>query len=410
MTPIESIEKLIKKINVTPRAQMHDKTLIDALAAQEKSKNEQSADIRPNIWRIIMKNRITKLSAAAVIIIAAILSITILDKSATPAYAIEQTIDAMKQITSVHIVGRTWDNELMDLWKKINPETGKWDQIYLKVPFGLGSGICEFTFISTPNISYRFNETRNIVRVFERQIIGTSVGFDRIFESIAENLDEDERMEIYHGKDPQTGSDVIMLLIQGKDKQGEDKFTKLTIDPETKLPLSLEFFGSHNTFLKRSENITYNEPIPQELLDFQIPNDAEVINVSEIEAMLDRPDAGIAVDNLTKKEASVLVAKEYWLALINKDWSRVEKLRPINSAHEWSEMKRNNPPVELLEVGQADWQRNCSEPVTPCIVKYADGQILEIKTYPRFREIDGKKTCVIGGTYGQTRQIEPNQL
>lgn len=409
MTPIESIEKLIKKINVTPRAQTHDKTLSDALAAQEKLKNEQSANLKPNIWRIIMKNKMTKFATAAAVILIAALGITVLDKSATPAYAVQQTIDAMRQITSVHIVGRTWDNELMDLWKKINPETGKWDQIYLKVPFGLGSGICEFTFISTPKISYRFNETKNVVRIFERQIIGTSVGFDRIFESIAENLDEDERMEVYHGTDLQSGSDTIVLLIQSKDNQGEDKFTKLTIDPETKLPLSLEFFGSHNTFLKRSENITYNEPIPQELLDFQIPDDAEVINVSDVEAMLDRADAGIGVDNLTRKEASVLVAEEYWLALINEDWPRVEKLRPIRSANEWSEVKSNNPPVELLEVGQACWLRNCSEPVTACIVRYADGKILEVLTYPRFREIDGEKTCVIGGTYGQARQIEPNQ-
>lgn len=347
-----------------------------------------------------MKNRITKLATAAAVILIAVLGITFLEKSATPAYAVEQTIEAMRHITSVHIVGRGWDNELIDLWMKINQETGKWDQTYLKAPFIRGGRTVECIIVSTPEISYRFNETENVVRVFERQIIGTSVGFDRIFETIAENLGEDERMEVYHGKDPQTGSDVIVVLIQGEDKlSGKDKFTKLTIDPETKLPLSVEMFGFHNTFLKRTENITYNEPIPQGLLDFQIPDDAEVINVSDVEAMLDRADAGIGVDNLTKKEASILVAEEYWLALINEDWPKVEKLRPIRSAQEWSEMKRNNPPVELLEVGQACWLRNCSEPVTACIVRYADGKILEIKTYPRFREIDGEKTCVIGGNY-----------
>jgi len=72
MTPEEKIERLIKKINVIPHAQMHDKTLNDALAAQEKWKNEQSVNIEPNIWRIIMKNKMTKFAAAAVIIAAAL--------------------------------------------------------------------------------------------------------------------------------------------------------------------------------------------------------------------------------------------------------------------------------------------------------------------------------------------------
>lgn len=351
-----------------------------------------------------MKNPMTKLATAAAVILIAVLGITFLDKSATPAYAVEQTIDALRHITSVHIVGRGWDNELVNLWMKINPETGKADYSYLKCPFIYDGRTFEFVVISTPEISYQYNKTENVVKVFERQLIETGFEFDRIFESIAENLDEDQRMEVYPGKDPQTGSDVLVLLIQGG-----DQLTKLTIDPETKLPLSLETFGPQKTDLKRTEKITYNEPIPQGLFEFQIPDDAEVINLSDIEAMLDNPYAGIPVDNLTEKEASVLVAEEYWLALINEDWPRVEKLRPIRSAQEWSEMKRNNPPVELLEVGQAYWQKGCGEPVTPCIVRYADGKILEIKTYPRFREIDGEKTCVIGGIYGQSRQIESDQ-
>jgi len=75
MTPQEKIERLIKKINVTPRVQTHDKTLKDALAAQEKSKNEQSANLKPNIWRKIMKSRITKFATAAVIIVAVMIGI-----------------------------------------------------------------------------------------------------------------------------------------------------------------------------------------------------------------------------------------------------------------------------------------------------------------------------------------------
>ncbi len=81
----DSIENVIKNFCVSKRAAVKtttelDKRIIDAsLLAQEKLKQKQSASIQPKIWRIIMKSRITKLAAAAVIIIALILGINYLD-------------------------------------------------------------------------------------------------------------------------------------------------------------------------------------------------------------------------------------------------------------------------------------------------------------------------------------------
>ncbi len=404
MRPAENIKRLIKNASVNSTPEVNQAVLADLLNELEKRKSTRSAAGRPNTWRIIMKSKITKLATAAAIILIVVLGITLLDKSTVPVYAIEQTIEALNSVTSVHIVARGWDNELMDMWIKINPETGKADYSYLKTPFIYNGRTFEFVIVSTPEVSYQYNETENVVKVFQRQLIQTGIEFDRILESIVEKLDENQRMEVYHGKDPQSGNNVIVLLVQS-----EDKLSKFLLDPETKLPISIENFGPQKTDLKRTERITYNQAVPERVLNFQIPEDTKVINISDIEEKLDRPDAGIPVDNLTKKQASVLIAREYWLALINKDWSRVEKLRPIHSAQEWSEIKSANPPLELLEVGQAYWQKGCSQPVTPCIVKYKDGRIYEIKTYPRFREINGQRSCVIGGLYAQSREITLGQ-
>jgi len=75
MKSTKNIEKLIQKINATPDARMDQKTLDDTLLAQEKSKKTSSADTPPNIWRIIIKNKMTKFAAAAVIIIAVLIAI-----------------------------------------------------------------------------------------------------------------------------------------------------------------------------------------------------------------------------------------------------------------------------------------------------------------------------------------------
>ena len=76
-----NIEKLIKKfcakekLCVKTSDEMDKRILDDALVAYKKSKKKTSAPTEPNIWRIIMKSRITKLAAAAMIIIAILISI-----------------------------------------------------------------------------------------------------------------------------------------------------------------------------------------------------------------------------------------------------------------------------------------------------------------------------------------------
>ena len=81
MKPAGNIEKLIKKFCVKEKLcvktsdEMDKRILNDALVAYEKSKKKTPALTEPNVWRIIMKSKITKLTAAAMIIIAALISI-----------------------------------------------------------------------------------------------------------------------------------------------------------------------------------------------------------------------------------------------------------------------------------------------------------------------------------------------
>ena len=72
MRPAEDIRKLIKKLNDTTSARMDKRVLGDVLRALEESE-KPSVLTQPNIRRIIMKNPITKLAAAAVIIVLVVL-------------------------------------------------------------------------------------------------------------------------------------------------------------------------------------------------------------------------------------------------------------------------------------------------------------------------------------------------
>jgi hypothetical protein len=71
MKPADNIEKrIVEKLHFKADDKMHDRILNEAIKAQEQYKKTKTAKAVPNIWRIIMKSRITKLAAAAVIIVA----------------------------------------------------------------------------------------------------------------------------------------------------------------------------------------------------------------------------------------------------------------------------------------------------------------------------------------------------
>ncbi|UCH70549.1 MAG: hypothetical protein JSV29_00775 [Candidatus Bathyarchaeota archaeon] len=69
----QNIKKSIKKLNIAASAQTHNRVVADLLKLMEESKKTEPVPIQPNIWRIIMKSRVIKLAAAAVIIVAVVL-------------------------------------------------------------------------------------------------------------------------------------------------------------------------------------------------------------------------------------------------------------------------------------------------------------------------------------------------
>ena len=71
MRPAETIDKLIKKLHLSASAELDERVHSEISRALAESEKTKSAELEPNMWRIIMKSRITKFVAAAVIIIAA---------------------------------------------------------------------------------------------------------------------------------------------------------------------------------------------------------------------------------------------------------------------------------------------------------------------------------------------------
>ncbi|MHC4526043.1 MAG: hypothetical protein ACYTEU_14195 [Planctomycetota bacterium] len=106
MTHADKITKKLEQMNFKSNAAMREKTLSEASQAMEQTIN--AAANKPSVRRIIMKTRITKFAAAAIVLIAIGLSITLFDKTVAPAYGLTEALQVYKQTNIIHMKGLTF--------------------------------------------------------------------------------------------------------------------------------------------------------------------------------------------------------------------------------------------------------------------------------------------------------------
>ncbi len=102
MTARKNIEDKLEELG---QAIGSDESLVENVMSRVEGRPTAGPVSAQNTWRTIMKNRITKLAAAAAIVVVAVLSITILDKSATPAYGVTDLPELFEQAKVIHIQG-----------------------------------------------------------------------------------------------------------------------------------------------------------------------------------------------------------------------------------------------------------------------------------------------------------------
>lgn len=406
----DNIEKLIRDshvLDVNTSSEMDQRIMHDTLKAQKKLKETRSAERQPIVWRIIMKNRITKLATVAGVILIVVLGVTFLDKAATPAWAIEDTIKALEHIYSIKISGIvTNDSGEIEvnfiLWAKPNEDSTETGELRFEIPGR------QVTVVALSGKTYTYKPKENVVSITEYKNFSINPWLgSKFFNSIKKFV---ENWKISYGKDEETGKESIFATFL---HPTESQSWWFQFDSDTKLPvkfkqwLNTNFEGKPQFY---ATSIEYNPELPDGIFEFEIPDGAKVIKVpKKLPGYFDDPNVGISAEGLTDEEACLVLVEDYWRAIIDGDWEYLAQLRPICNVKEWEfKYKRNeNWPTEVLEISQPSKEEDCNiGPVVSCMVKYSDGQIKNIQMVVKFREIDGNRSCVIAGTYGGTKDFE----
>jgi hypothetical protein len=405
MNPAENIEKQIrnfyaaKKSSVTTSVEMDKKIIDDASQAFEKSNKANTNVLEPTIWRTTMKSKIIKFAAAAVIIIAVILGLsTILDHGATPAYAVEQTIEAIKKIETVYMKGEFYNQGEFECWMKFDGNPDKPTHVWLG---RFGHNMCK---ICSPAGVFGLNKRTKAVHFARRDERGKDwfIKFGSFFEDAVKKANRTDSVEIYNEKVPETDRELIVVHI--KTSKREQMFL---VDPGTKLPLGFSTIRDDAPMemmrktlaVKNLTKVRYNKQPPEGI--FEMPADAVIVE-EEVDAMVD-PDSGLIADGMTREQACLEIVKQTAKALIELDIPKLKSLDLFYRLYpDWiwdkiKAMKQSGPWVAELPITGEPYQEEELWYV-PCQFVYTDGKTEPTTPMIKFYEMEGKTYCFIIGS------------
>ncbi|UCC99015.1 MAG: tetratricopeptide repeat protein [Phycisphaerales bacterium] len=301
MRPAEEIKKLIENLSDTTSPRMDRRVREDMLHALAESEATPTL-AWSNIRRQIMKNPITKLAAAAVIITAVGLSIAVIDKVTSPAYALEQTVEALRNVRFLHVIGRDDQGRIKDeRWIEIGMDgfQVRYRQDSPPNPFAIEDG--ESTAV------YRHN--KQAVIIYDRK----DVQYQWVGElgKALENLRQQGKIlkenDIYKGQ----GAHRVWWPYMS---------AECYVDPQTKLPIAIG-----------DTELSYEEP-PAGTFDIVIPEGYVAVDKRPGAPAGSVPDWLLEEESIQQKAADCF--RQATHALARGDYSEAAELFEFVTQHQ----------------------------------------------------------------------------
>jgi len=372
---------------VRPSESLDDRILADARTACEESLRAKYS--KTNVWRKIMESKVTKLTAAATILIAVFVALFGPSKSV---WAIEETIETLKKYRALRLDGV---DDGLKCWAVANESLKLAESVRVEIPNGevIVAKANEF-------FSYHYKPQENTVYIL-RAKPAYAVMYPWLGPEFFEFMKKMSNWKVKYGKDPVTDQSRAFVTCNHQTNWYSKSFW-VEFDTETKLPLQVKQWDNLNHKGKPSMNtrVTYYEDLPKDMFEFEIPPNAKVIEQIEYKAGLGKiknPNVGMSVGNLSRDEAAREIVRQYWQAIIDKDWDLLEKLHPAGSAKDWQqafEVFRIYGVKELVDVGNPQNGYSCLGPAVPCTVKL-ETETVQFTMIVRFGNVKGKLSCVI---------------
>jgi hypothetical protein len=288
--------------------------MLTARAARGPSASKSPLSIRI----MIMKSPITKLVAAAMIIIAVAISVTILDKSVTPSYAIEQTIEANRGLWFIHLKCEPSTHGSVDeIWAQFDDNR---QLTHLRMNFPDTSDGPKDVVWHEGKAEVWFKTKKRITVMREKDMLAKSKMYYESFDPkrIVEKLYQAQGSENVQIEIQESSAEGAPITITMTKKGSPNVRAVFEVDPETKLLQQEERYKLEDgeyKFLGRTRYLDYNNPADSEIFVLKPP--ADVFRVDQT-----TQEIGLAQGNLSDDEIVVEVATQFFQALIDEDYAK----------------------------------------------------------------------------------------
>ncbi|MBN1508904.1 MAG: hypothetical protein JW955_18805 [Sedimentisphaerales bacterium] len=367
-----------------------EKVLRSVLNAQRQNQQQRSAPAEMGTRRFLMQGRKTQLAAAAIVIAVVVLGVSVFDDSPKPAYAVGQTIDAIKRIETVYMKGEFYKQGPFECWMRFDGDTNRPSHVWL------GSATHNLCKICSPEGVFGLNRRTHRVHYASRDERGKSwiPKFSRFFLDAIQQTGTENTIQI--------GEDVITIRINAPHRQQE-----FVVDAQTKRPIRFTTIREDDPMemmrqtlaVKHLTEIRYNEQPPAGLFDK--PADAVVVQ-QEVDCMVD-PDSGLVADGMTREQACLAIAKQAGQALVDLDQAALCKLNlfyrlyPPSIWEQIRKVKEAGQWVSEVTITGAPYRENDLWYV-PVEVRSKTRQTEIQNAMIKFYELEGKTLCFIIGS------------
>ncbi len=322
MRPTEDIKKLIKNLNDKTSAEMDRRVVKDVLLALEQSRKTTTP-----LGRTIMKNPITKLAAAAVIILALILSISFWDKSTSTAYAFEQTVKANHTVRYLNMsyIDAGYENEPKEFWIECD-ESGRITNARWHMPAWDSPDDGAKVGVWSDNIAQIWFQRKNSLVIFRNKTVAAD--FLKLVEKydprlIVQRLYEQEQqgqVNLTIDEPSDESQPIVVTATYSHESSNSGWRDILYVDQATKLVKSIEFYkqiDDRYEYKGVQEFRDYNVAIDPEMFSLEDEVPADVMRVDQVSQ-----EVGLAQGDLSDEEIAVEVVRQFFEAMINKDYEK----------------------------------------------------------------------------------------
>jgi outer membrane lipoprotein-sorting protein len=339
-----------------------------------------------------MKSRIAKLAAAAVIIIAVVLSVSVLNKSmpiASAAEILNQAAQAMAQLKSFHIkvemrtiphdnfslIRLNYDFVPIDFWKQFTDDPwGKWR---LEEPGRVVVMDGERSTMLIKNLNYVHEvQDRSPERYWDECLVDVDQVVGREAQKAIENA---AGFQLYYeqGND---GRKKIVIVVEAKAKVPENDYLRnksiensdhqkiYRFDAETKLLEDLQIYvhdTDRDVLVFRLIQAEYNIDLDPTLFCLILPEN--VIRSIPLEILPDNE----RYEKMTPKEAATV----FFSACANEDWNEVLKFMGQTDVEQ--PLKDYLGGLEIIEIGEPFQSGSYHGWFVPYKIKLKSGKVKE---------------------------------